>query len=138
MTETETEAATQWWAYVLVAAGRGRTYIGVTDDTARRLAQHNGELPGGAKSTRGGRPWRLGRAFGPFAGRGDAQAAEHRLKRLPRGVRLRLVDEGNLVADAMAWTKIPKEHHELIYAALPDDARASTMKMFGARASDAQ
>lgn len=26
---------------------------------ARRLRQHNGELAGGAKSTRGGRPWSL-------------------------------------------------------------------------------
>jgi len=31
----------------------------------------------------------------------------------------------------MAWTKIPPEHHPLFLAALPDDPRVETMKMFG-------
>jgi TfoX/Sxy family transcriptional regulator of competence genes len=31
----------------------------------------------------------------------------------------------------MAWQKIPKEHHPLLYAALPDDDRAETIVMFG-------
>ncbi len=31
----------------------------------------------------------------------------------------------------MAWVKIPPEHHPLFIAALPDDRRVETMKMFG-------
>ncbi|HUB07982.1 MAG TPA: TfoX/Sxy family protein [Myxococcales bacterium] len=31
----------------------------------------------------------------------------------------------------MAWTKIPPEHHPLFLAALPDDPRVETLKMFG-------
>jgi TfoX/Sxy family transcriptional regulator of competence genes len=31
----------------------------------------------------------------------------------------------------MAWVKVPPEHHPLFYAALPDDPRVETMKMFG-------
>ena len=31
----------------------------------------------------------------------------------------------------MAWVKIPAEHHPLFHAALPDDPRVETMKMFG-------
>ena len=31
----------------------------------------------------------------------------------------------------MAWQKIPKENHPPFYAALPDDRRAKTIKMFG-------
>ncbi len=31
----------------------------------------------------------------------------------------------------MAWVKIPPEHHPLFIAALPDDPRVETMKMFG-------
>ncbi len=31
----------------------------------------------------------------------------------------------------MAWTKIPPEHHPLFLAALPDDPRVETMKLFG-------
>ncbi|MGH0033485.1 MAG: GIY-YIG nuclease family protein [Myxococcota bacterium] len=70
-----------WWVYVLVSTSAGRTYVGVTTDPERRLAEHNGERAGGARSTRAGRPWRLGRVHGPFDGRGEAQALEHRLRR---------------------------------------------------------
>lgn len=31
----------------------------------------------------------------------------------------------------MAWVKIPKEHHPLFHAALPDDPRVETRQMFG-------
>jgi hypothetical protein len=31
----------------------------------------------------------------------------------------------------MAWQKIPKEHHPLFLAALPDDPRSDTIEMFG-------
>ncbi len=31
----------------------------------------------------------------------------------------------------MAWVKIPKEHHELLRAALPRDPRVTTIQMFG-------
>ena len=34
-----------------------RTYVGVKNDTHRRLRQHNREIIGGAKSTNIGRPW---------------------------------------------------------------------------------
>lgn len=36
-----------------------RTYVGYTVDLQHRLRQHNGELVGGAKATRSGRPWRV-------------------------------------------------------------------------------
>lgn len=72
---------TPWHVYVLVSADGGRTYVGVTCDLPRRLAQHNGECPGGAKSTRAGRPWSVGATFGPYPSRGQAQSVEHRLKR---------------------------------------------------------
>jgi len=31
----------------------------------------------------------------------------------------------------MPWVKVPAEHHPLFYAALPDDPRIDTIKMFG-------
>lgn len=83
-------ALARWYAYVLVSledpAGPlgaqrvRRTYVGVALDVARRARQHNGELAGGARSTRVGRPWRVAVVHGPFADRGAAQAAEHLLK----------------------------------------------------------
>src|SRR5690606_9998371 len=61
-----------WQVYVLVSARGDRTYVGVTLDVARRLEQHNGGRPGGARSTRAGRPWQVGALHGPYATRGEA------------------------------------------------------------------
>jgi len=79
-------ADAKWLVYVLVSGTGGRTYVGITTDAGRRIAQHNGELPGGAKATRAGRPWRIGALYGPFAGRGHALRVERSVKKL-RGAR---------------------------------------------------
>jgi putative endonuclease len=71
---------TGWTVYVLLSRPSGSTYVGIALDAERRLAQHNGELPGGARSTRAGRPWRIAATYGPFATRGEAQKAEHQVK----------------------------------------------------------
>jgi predicted GIY-YIG superfamily endonuclease len=70
----------RWTVYVLVSRDRRRTYVGITNDLPRRLSQHNGEQPGGAKSTRAVRPWSLGRRLGPYRTRSHAQRVEARLK----------------------------------------------------------
>ena len=77
-----------WALYVLISASLERTYVGVALDAERRLRQHNGELVGGARSTRAGRPWRLAALYGPFADRAAAQAAEAELKRRTGSARL--------------------------------------------------
>ena len=77
-----------WFVYVLVSASSRRTYVGVTNDVERRVEQHNGERPGGAKSTRAARPWRVARRLGPFESRGRALEEEHRVKSLGREARL--------------------------------------------------
>ncbi len=79
----------RWSVYVLVSRGAARSYVGISTDCARRLAQHNGRAPGGARSTRAGRPWRLARRFGPYATRAQAQRIEAAIKRLRRAERLR-------------------------------------------------
>ncbi|MCO5168270.1 MAG: GIY-YIG nuclease family protein [Planctomycetes bacterium] len=71
---------------MLVAASGRRTYVGIALDVDRRLAQHNGAAPGGARTTRAGRPWRVGTVYGPFVDRGAALRAERAVKRL-RGPR---------------------------------------------------
>lgn len=47
------------FVYLLANATRSRTYVGATKDVARRIRQHNGEIKGGARSTRSGRPWSI-------------------------------------------------------------------------------
>jgi len=70
-----------WSVYVLVSASGGATYVGVTTDVQRRLSQHNGELPGGARSTRRDRPWTIGVVHDGFDDRAEAQRVEASLKR---------------------------------------------------------
>ncbi len=77
-----------WVVYVLVSADGGRTYVGITNDLERRLAQHSGDQPGGAKSTRAGRPWSIGAVYGPYETRAEAQSIEYALKQKPGRERL--------------------------------------------------
>ena len=46
----------EWLCYLLLSEDDVHTYIGCTNDFPRRLRQHNGR--GGARYTRGHRPWR--------------------------------------------------------------------------------
>ncbi|GMH30629.1 hypothetical protein Nepgr_032472 [Nepenthes gracilis] len=47
-----------WCVYLIVSSNPPiKTYVGATTDFCRRLKQHNGELRGGAKASRAGRPW---------------------------------------------------------------------------------
>lgn len=71
-----------WHVYLLECADH-TLYCGVTTDLARRLAQHNGEAPGGARYTVGRRPVRLA-ASAPCRDRSAAQRLEALVKRLPR------------------------------------------------------
>jgi len=72
--------ARTWTVYVLHSKSAARTYVGVTNDIPRRLQQHNGRAPGGARATRPGRPWKVRVIYGPFATRGEAQQVEHEVK----------------------------------------------------------
>jgi structure-specific endonuclease subunit SLX1 len=74
-------AVASWFAYVLVSTRTARTYVGVTTDVPRRARQHNGELAGGARATRAGRPWKVGLVRGPYESRGAAQSAEYAIRR---------------------------------------------------------
>lgn len=71
-----------WTVYVLLSDSTANTYVGSTINAQRRLRQHNGELSGGAKRTRAGRPWKLAKVYGPFGSRGAAQKVEQKIKKL--------------------------------------------------------
>ena len=69
----------------------GSLYAGVSNDLSRRLRQHNGDLVGGARYTRGRRPvqlvWRE-----TAENRVAAQQREQQIKRLTRREKERLID----------------------------------------------
>ena len=76
-----------WFVYVLASTRSARTYVGIATDPARRLAQHNGQRPGGARATRAGRPWRIAAEYGPYDRRGEALRVERAVKKLRGGKR---------------------------------------------------
>ena len=71
-----------WFVYLLRCAD-DTLYCGVTTDVARRVREHNGEAPGGARYTRSRRPVALAASV-PCADRAQAQRLEARIKALPR------------------------------------------------------
>lgn len=82
------------YTYILLCEG-GHYYTGTTTDPHRRLLQHRGALPGGAKSTRALRPicfaaiWRA-------ETKGAALSLEARIKRLSHLQKQALVCGGSL------------------------------------------
>ena len=68
--------------YLLQSTSARRSYVGIAVDVDRRLRQHNGELVGGARSTRSGRPWTIARRLGPFADRSTASRVEYAWKQV--------------------------------------------------------
>ncbi|KAL3680480.1 hypothetical protein R1sor_023436 [Riccia sorocarpa] len=76
----ESGVTEDWCAYLLISADSHKTYVGVTYDIRRRLRQHNGEIAGGAKAARAGRPWSLVCRVRGFATRSEACQFEWRWK----------------------------------------------------------
>jgi len=79
-----------WSVYLLWNPVYKRTYIGCTTDVNRRLRQHNGEVKGGAKSTRKYSPfWKVEMVIEGFDGRSSAMRWEKILKSRSRGLKQR-------------------------------------------------
>ncbi|KAI3425598.1 GIY-YIG domain-containing protein [Psidium guajava] len=74
-----------WCVYLILSTNPPiKTYVGVTTDFHRRLRQHNGELNGGAKASRAGRPWVCACLVQGFKGRSDACVFESKWKSFSR------------------------------------------------------
>ena len=79
----------EWHVYILRCADDS-LYTGVATDLERRLRQHNGELAGGARYTRGRQPVEL--LWSDICDdRSAAQRREAEIKALPRLEKLRLL-----------------------------------------------
>ncbi len=65
---------------VYIIRSHARTYVGYTTHPVRRLAQHNGHIPGGAATTSGGGPWTFLAIAHGFASKEDALQFEAALQ----------------------------------------------------------
>lgn len=90
-----TEVQQKWWHYVL-ECGDGSLYSGITLNLERRLAQHEGKKPGGAKYTKSRGPLKVvyRRLYDT---RTLAARAEYRFKQLSREQKLKEIANGNKV-----------------------------------------
>jgi putative endonuclease len=76
------------WHVYLLSCADGTLYCGMTNDLARRLAEHNGEpAAAGARYTRSRRPVRLA-ACAPCADKPAALRLELAVKKRPRAAKL--------------------------------------------------
>ena len=75
------------WHVYLVECADGTLYCGIAKDPVKRLAEHNGALPGGARYTRGRRPVVL-LASKTCAGKGEALKLERVVKSRSRKEKL--------------------------------------------------
>jgi predicted GIY-YIG superfamily endonuclease len=73
--------------------GNTRTYVGVTNNLARRLRQHCGAISGGAKATRASKTWYVVFTVSHFASRSNALSFEwymhhaRRMNKMPKPAR---------------------------------------------------
>jgi putative endonuclease len=80
--------AAAWCVYMLRCAD-GSLYTGITTDPVRRVAEHNGDGPLGARYTRARRPVQLVYVEAA-ANRAEASRREAAIKRLDRAKKLAL------------------------------------------------
>lgn len=92
--EARTTGAGGWFVYLLECAD-GSYYCGVSTDLRKRLAEHNGESPGGARYTSGRRPVRL-LASRACATRSEACKLEAKVKRAKKGEKLGFFEAASL------------------------------------------
>jgi len=77
----------EWFVYLLISVDiPGLTYVGATVDVAKRLRQHNGEIKGGAKYTKG-RKWRRVCFMSNFPDQRAALQFEWKWKQLTKTMR---------------------------------------------------
>lgn len=81
-----------WHVYLLQCADES-LYCGITTDTARRIDQHNGLRPGGARYTRARRPVQL-YASVPCPDRSTAGRLEKFVQSQPRSRKLEALRAG--------------------------------------------
>ncbi|KAL3654369.1 hypothetical protein CASFOL_004050 [Castilleja foliolosa] len=81
----ESPTKNPWTVYLILSTNPPiKTYVGVTNNFSIRLKQHNGELKGGAKASRAGRPWICACLIQGFINKSKAYEFESKWKSFSR------------------------------------------------------
>lgn len=100
-----------WYCYFIQSTNprfSSYTYVGITNNLKRRLRQHNGELVGGAKATKGKGPWEFVCVLSGFPDETNLRQFEwrmHRLSRRSRGGMASRIRNLKKLLEMKKWTK---------------------------------
>jgi predicted GIY-YIG superfamily endonuclease len=81
--QKENNVKDKYYCYIIRSSNQSfsnSTYNGSTNNLVRRLRQHNGEIVGGAKATRGKGPWIYIAVWEGFQSHREALSCEWRIK----------------------------------------------------------
>jgi len=84
-----------YWIYI-IACSDTTLYTGITTDLKRRILEHNGILPGGAKYTHGRRPVELRYSL-QCENRSEALKQELNIKKLSKKEKTQLIHRSSSV-----------------------------------------
>lgn len=106
-TDNEEPNSSRWYIYI-IENRLGQFYTGITSDPVRRIAQHRGEKPGGAKALKGKSPLRFRGVF-EVPDKSKALKAEYRIKRLSRSgketlLKIKVLDDIEAIWVGEAYT----------------------------------
>jgi len=86
------DASNPWYLY-LIENKLGQLYTGITTDPARRIAQHRGEIKGGAKALKGKTPLHF-RAVFLLEDKSQAAKLEYAVKQMSRRQKDLIISQG--------------------------------------------
>ncbi len=92
---THQGASTPPWYLYLVENKLGQIYTGITTNPKRRIAQHRGELKGGAKALKGKAPLTF-KAIFEVTDKSHASKLEYEVKRMSRPQKNQIICKGQL------------------------------------------
>lgn len=120
----------KFYCYILASKNENyinKSYNGMTNNLSRRIRQHNGEIKGGAKYTRGKGPWKYIAIIEGYVDKIDALCCEWRIKH-PTNTRTRpakynkpdgRINSLNIVLTLDKWTNNalygPLTHNYTLY-----------------------
>ena len=105
-TERKVSMERDAWHVYLVECADGTLYCGIAKDPVKRLAEHNGILPGGAKYTRGRRPVVLLTSV-MCANKSAAVKMERAIKSRPREEKLSFMQNGKHCKGIASKERVP-------------------------------
>ncbi|WP_414828141.1 GIY-YIG nuclease family protein [Alteromonas sp. H39] len=100
-TDNEEPNSSRWYIYI-IENRLGQFYTGITCDPIRRIAQHRGEKPGGAKALKGKSPLVFRGVF-EVTTKSQALKAEYRVKQLSRTQKQKLINTKKLADTEAVW-----------------------------------